>query len=80
MTVNEFQAFAKQELTPDRFERMQGRPMSSQDKDMAQKIAAVSKTLTDVQGIFSKIGAQSTKYFGLEAYIIWRLAQLADSP
>ena len=48
MTVNEFQAFAKQELTPDRFERMQGRPMSSQDKDMAQKIAAVSKTLTDV--------------------------------
>ena len=47
---------------------------------MSAKAIEAVRTLKDIQSIFSNILSASEKYKDVQAYVIWRLAQLADNP
>lgn len=80
MNVNEFIVFVQTHLPQSVFERQRGRPMQSHEKDLSLKALDAVRTMRDIQNMFSNIMSASEKYRNIEAYVIWRLAQLCDDP
>ena len=80
MTVDQFISFVSSELNYKNFARIQSRPMTPQEKQLADEAHSACRHHADLQSVFSNIQRASMKYTGLEAYVIWRLAQLIDNP
>ena len=78
MRVDEFQEFIKREFKPSAWEMTHNRPMTSKEKELTDKCHESSKKLSEVQRVFANISKCSSKYQGLEAYMMYRLGQLAD--
>ena len=54
--------------------------MTSSEKNLSGRANKAVSTLYDIQRIFQSIQFASDKYYNIEAYVVWRLAQLLDDP
>ena len=54
--------------------------MQAQEKELSLRALDAVRMLRDLQNIFTNIESASPKYQKMQAYVIWRLAQLCDNP
>lgn len=80
MSVDNFMQFVREEISIKNWSRLTQRVMTNQDKEMVSEAIDAVKHHNNLQSIFKNIQKASIKYTGLEAYVIYRLAQLVDDP
>lgn len=80
MSVDQFMEFVRREISIQNWSRLAHRSMTPQDKELVTEANAAVKHHLDLQSVFMNIHRGSIKYTGLEAYVIYRLAQLVDDP